>query len=69
MRFQLRQVAHAERLVRATARPAVAAPPKRRARREIADDRLSVVFGIDLESRAPLKNDNQKFLSRGARRV
>ena len=68
MRFRLRQVAPAELLARATARLAVTAPPKRSARRE-ADDRLSAVFGIELESRAPLKNDNQKFSSRGARRV
>ena len=69
MLFRLRQVAPAELLARATARLAVTAPPKRSARRAIADDRLSAVFGIELEGRAPLKNDNQKFSSRGAGRV
>lgn len=47
--FRLRRVAHADLLVRATAGLA-AAPPRRSARRTIADDRLSAVFGIDLEA-------------------
>ncbi len=49
MLFRLRQVAHADLLARATARLAAAAPAKRSARRAIADDRLSAVFGIELE--------------------
>lgn len=48
--FRLRQVAHADLLARATAGLAGAAPPKRSGRRAIAEDRLSAVFGIDLEA-------------------
>lgn len=48
--FRLRRVAHADLLARATAR-LTAARPRRSARRAIADDRLSAVFGIDLEAR------------------
>jgi len=48
--FRLRQVAHADLLARATAGLAAAAPPKGSARRAIADDRLSAVFGIELEA-------------------
>ncbi|MGH7374442.1 MAG: SWIM zinc finger family protein [Candidatus Rokuibacteriota bacterium] len=47
--FRLRRVAHADLLARATA-GLVAAPPRRGARRGIAADRLSAVFGIDLEA-------------------
>jgi uncharacterized Zn finger protein len=48
--FRLRQVAHAELLARATARLAGAAPSRRTARRGIADERLSALFGIDVET-------------------
>jgi uncharacterized Zn finger protein len=47
--FRLRQVAHADLLARATAGLA-AASPKGTARRAIAEDKLSSVFGIDLEA-------------------
>ena len=47
--FRLRRVAHADLLMRATAGLA-AAPPSRGARPAIAADRLSAVFGIDLEA-------------------
>lgn len=47
--FRLRRVAHADLLARATA-GLVAAPPRHGARRAIAADRLSAVFGIDLEA-------------------
>lgn len=50
MLFRLRQVAHADLLARATAGLAGAASPRRSARRAIAADRLSAVFGIDLEA-------------------
>lgn len=50
MLFRLRQVAHAELLASATARLADPAAPRRTARRGIAEDRLSAVFGIDLEA-------------------
>ncbi|HXJ81013.1 MAG TPA: SWIM zinc finger family protein [Candidatus Methylomirabilis sp.] len=50
MLFRLRQVAHAELLASATARLADATGPRRTARRGIADDRLSAVFGIDLDT-------------------
>lgn len=50
MLFRLRQVAHADLLARATARLAGAAPPRRSTRRAIAADRLSAVFGIDLDA-------------------
>src|SRR5438552_19069546 len=46
--FRLRQVPHADLLARATARLAAGAPPKRSARRAIAEDRVAAVFGIDL---------------------
>lgn len=48
--FRLRQVAHAELLARATAGLAGAVPLKGSRRRAIADDRLSAVFGIELEA-------------------
>ncbi len=47
--FRLRRVAHADLLARAAAGLA-AAPPRRSDRRAIAADRLSAVFGIDLEA-------------------
>jgi uncharacterized Zn finger protein len=50
MLFRLRQVAHAELLASATARLAGDTEPRRTSRRAIADDRLSAVFGIDLEA-------------------
>jgi SWIM zinc finger len=50
MLFRRRQVTHAELLTRATAALAGATPPKRGARRAIADDRLAAVFGIELET-------------------
>jgi uncharacterized Zn finger protein len=50
MLFRLRQVAHADLLARATARLASPDAAKRTTRRGIADDRLSAVFGIDLEA-------------------
>jgi len=49
MLFRLRKVAHGELLARATARLADGAAPRRGVRRAIADERLSAVFGIDLE--------------------
>src|SRR5262245_2508478 len=49
MLFRLRKVAHGELLARATARLAGDVTPSRGVRRAIADDRLSAVFGIDLE--------------------
>lgn len=48
--FRLRRVAHADLLARATAALVGTAPPRRNARRAIAADRLSAVFGIDLEA-------------------
>ena len=48
--FRLRRVAHADLLARATAGLVATAPPGRSARRAIAADRLSAVFGIDLEA-------------------
>jgi uncharacterized Zn finger protein len=48
--FRLRRVAHADLLARATAGLVATAPAKRSARRTIAADRLSAVFGIDLEA-------------------
>ncbi len=48
--FRLRRVAHADLLARATADLAGAARAKRSARRAIAKDHLSEVFGIDLEA-------------------
>jgi uncharacterized Zn finger protein len=48
--FRLRRVAHADLLARATAGLAGAATPKGSTRRAIADERLSAVFGIDLEA-------------------
>jgi uncharacterized Zn finger protein len=50
MLFRLRQVAHAELVASATARLAGDTAPRRGARRGIADNRLSAVFGIDLEA-------------------
>jgi uncharacterized Zn finger protein len=47
--FRLRRVAHADLLMRATAGLA-AAPSSRGARRAITADRLSAVFGIDLDT-------------------
>lgn len=47
--FCLRRVAHADLLKRATAGLAATAP-RRSARRAVAADRLSAVFGIDLEA-------------------
>jgi uncharacterized Zn finger protein len=47
--FRLRRVAHADLLMRATAGLA-AAPSSRGARRAIPADRLSAVFGIDLDT-------------------
>lgn len=49
MLFRLRKVAHADLLARATAGLTRAVPSKRSARRVIAADRLSSVFGIELE--------------------
>jgi len=49
MLFRLRKVAHEELLARATARLADHVTPRRSVRRAIADERLSAVFGIDLE--------------------
>ena len=51
--FRLRRVAHADLLARATAGLAAATSPKRRARRALAADRLSAVFGINLEAGSP----------------
>jgi uncharacterized Zn finger protein len=51
--FHLRRVAHADLLARATAGLAVATSPRRSARRVLAADRLSAVFGIDLEAGLP----------------
>jgi len=48
--FRLRRVAHADLLARASAGLVAAGPPRRGARRGIAADRLSAVFGIDLEA-------------------
>jgi uncharacterized Zn finger protein len=50
MLFRLRKVAHAELMARATARLADDAAPTRTARRGTADDRLSAVFGIELDA-------------------
>jgi uncharacterized Zn finger protein len=49
MLFRLRRVAHADLLARAAAGLVSAAPSARGGRRAIAADRLSAVFGIDLE--------------------
>jgi uncharacterized Zn finger protein len=48
--FRLRGVAPADLMARATAGLVATAPPGRSARRAIAADRLSAVFGIDLEA-------------------
>ncbi len=48
--FRLRQVAQADLVARATAGLTEAAPSKRSTRRAIAEDRLSAVFGIELEA-------------------
>ena len=50
MLFRLRKVAHADLLARATAGLTGAVPSKRSARPAIAADRLSSVFGIELET-------------------
>jgi uncharacterized Zn finger protein len=50
MLFRLRGVAHADLLTRATARLAAGAPAKPGGRRAIAADRLSAVFGIELDA-------------------
>jgi hypothetical protein len=47
--FRLRRVAHADLVARATAGLTRAAPAGRSGRAEIAPDRLSAVFGIELE--------------------
>ena len=48
--FRLRRVVHADLIARATAGLTRATPSKRTARRAIASDRLSTVFGIELEA-------------------
>lgn len=48
--FRLRRVTHADLLARATAGLVATGPPRRTVRRAIAADRLSAVFGIDLET-------------------
>jgi uncharacterized Zn finger protein len=48
--FRLRRVAHADLIARATAGLTHTAGSKRSARGEIASDRLSAVFGIELEA-------------------
>jgi uncharacterized Zn finger protein len=48
--FRLRRVAHADLIARATAGLTRAAPSKRSSRSAIASDRLSAVFGIELEA-------------------
>jgi len=48
--FRLRCVAHADLVARATAGLTRAPSAKRSARRAIASDRLSAVFGIELET-------------------
>src|SRR5262249_35614125 len=53
MLFRLRKVAHQELLARATAQLADDVTPRRSVRRAIAADRLSAVFGIDLEPGPP----------------
>ena len=50
MLFRLRQVKHEELAASATARLAGDAAPRRGARRGLAADRMSAVFGIDLEA-------------------
>jgi uncharacterized Zn finger protein len=48
--FRLRRVTHADLLARATAGLVATGSQRRTARRAIAPDRLSAVFGIDLEA-------------------
>jgi uncharacterized Zn finger protein len=51
--FRLRQVAHADLLARAATGLVVTPPAARSGRRGIADDRLSSVFGIELDAGTP----------------
>jgi len=50
MLFRLRQVAHADLIARATAGLVAGAPSPRSGRRLIAADRVSAVFGIELDA-------------------
>jgi uncharacterized Zn finger protein len=65
MLFRLRRVAHADLLARAAAGLADA-PRSGSARRAIASDRLSAVFGIDLEDSAPKGAELVKSAPKGA---
>ena len=61
MLFRLRQVAHADLLASATVGLVDGAPSRRSGRRVIGADRLSVVFGIDLEAApAPRPRRNRR---------
>ena len=66
--FRLRRVAHADLVARATAGLTRAAPAGRSGRAEIAPDRLSAVFGIELEpAPAPRRRARARKTTRAKR--